>query len=427
VGRLTFRLAERFNSAAGDPAQAGFFAAACYLAVPGTIITASLAFTEQALLAFGASALLLAFESSGECLFRRGLAIGLLCGWAALCKLTALALLGLPVAAIFIILSGKQDPRGRFWPAAITAGGAFALGFLSACLPWCLRNFLWTGNPAFPLATEIFGRGNLSAEQIQLITRIHLEPYKTIGERFWRLWRHGLASLNFGFLLIPAALVSAWLCLRRVALRLPVLLLLGAAIFQITVWMVSLPQLWRYLIPLLLPICLLAGLLAAVVPRRWAQACLIALLCWLAGLDYRMYFTESGTPVAGIDGVEFMAHEQEPYRTLNSLPPGSRVYAEVFATPFYVLSPLDYHSFLDLSPLGAALQRGGQKEALLWLRRSGYTHVVIDWGMLTTWTSPGDHGYDQNITVPSLRAFAAAALKPIFEGAHSGISVYALR
>jgi hypothetical protein len=384
--------------------------AGMYLAVPWTIVTGSMAYNEQAMMAFGAVALMLSLEDDdGHCRglshFRRGTAVGLLCGLAALCKLSAL---GLIVAPVMVVLVMQARGGWRAWAARAT-GFAVACGVVVSL--WGVRNFTWTGNPLFPMATQWFGTGHWTTQQAMRWTAAH-SPSLPLTQRIQHLL-DGFGHPQFGYLIWPTALLGAVVGLWRPAYRRCTGLMLVAAAVQLVFWLFFTHMQSRFLIPLLLPAFVLIGLaIEGVRPRAATIIIATALVFWLTMLDYDLYVTAHGKAALFIDAVPLVQDQVEPYRTINALPPHSKVYAEGFSTPLYVETPMTYHTGWDASPLGPALGRGGSAEANRWLCQEGYSHVLIDWGMLRRWMTSGNYGYDPSITLEALQTLADDALKP---------------
>lgn len=133
----------------------------------------------------------------------------------------------------------------------------------------------------------------------------------------------------------------------------------------------------------------------------------VAAIVLLSLLSWALYMAQAGGQAPQlIGGTSYFAAEFTPYSTLNALPPDSRIYSEGFATPYYVLPPIRYHTWCDRSPLGAALAGGGPAGGAAWLRDNSYSHVVLDWNMLARWMSPGNYGYDPNVTLETLHRLA---------------------
>lgn len=400
--------------------------AGIYLAVPWTIVTGSMAYNEQAVMAFGAVAMMVSLEGDrwdeeGFPHFRRGVAVGLLCGLATLCKLSAVGMIAIPVAVMLVI----QSPGG--WRTRAARAGGFAMAFGMVVGLWGLRNFTWTGNPLFPMAMQWLGAGHWTEQQAQRFAE-HLAPTLPLVQRIQRLLSSdfGLAHQQFGYLVWPAALLGAAIGLRRRAYRRYTAAVLVMTAVQLSFWLFFTHLQSRFLIPLLLPASMLIGsAIEAVRFRGMAMGMATGLVFWLTALGYGQYYTKDGQAALFIDGVPLYRDWVEPYRTVNALPPGSKVYSEGFSTPFYVVTPMTYHTVWDSSPLGPALRRGGPAEAARWLRREGYSHALIDWGMLGRWMKAGNYGYDPSISPESLQALARDEL--IWLGQWSTVTLYSLR
>ncbi len=397
-------------------------AAAIYLAVPWTVVTGSLAYTEQAMIAFGAVAWLLAFErwntersaaprvrEGGASLDRRPLAIGLLCGAAAMAKLTAVGLLVVPAGLVTLVVVWRRGPR-----RVAAAVGLLIAGFLAVVTPWLIRNAIWTGNPVFPMAGDVLGLGHWTAEQAARWNAAH-GPGGSLAHRLTELWSQMLAHHQFGYVLIPLGIAGGVGALTRPRLRPSAAMLLLALAVQLAFWLIFTHLQSRFLLPALLPVTVLAVLGAAAVgrpqPGRIAPAVVVTIL---TAQSFVLFASQrGGQAVVYLDAVEVVRYHTDPWKALNELPPGSRIYAEGFATPLYVDTPVDYHTTWDRSPLGEPLASAGSTQAGNWLRDRGYTHVLIDWNMLGVWWQPGNYGYDPRITPDALRTLAEDHLRPV--------------
>ncbi len=441
IARIVTHVADR---------RAGAAAAAIYLAVPWTTMTGSIAYNEQAMMAMGVAAVLAVVRGgSGAAApgapmtgLRAGFIIGLLCGAATLIKLTAAGLIALPVLLLLLIQLGRAGRRAtlrRF--AGFIAAFAFVLSL------WLLRNYLWCGRPAFPALINLFGfPAHWTAEQAARWSAV-TSPHEPVLTSLSLLFNpvhidnlgiientRGLWNENFGYAIWPAALLAAVLGLRRPALRKLTIGMILMAIVTVLFWIFFTHHQSRFLVPLMLPACILIGIGIAAAPQiqrsriqpAFTLAALIALTS--TGLAYRTYLTQGGLTRFNdipmfIDQTEVMIRYVPPGNWINILPPSRHIYAEGYATPFYIQNPLTYHTCFDTSPLGPALKRGGPDEAIAWLRTHHYTHILIDLNMLKLWTSPHNYGYDPNITIDSLHSLADH-LKPV--SAAGGLMLYAV-
>ena len=391
----------------GGSSSTGGLAAAAYLATPWTVVTGSLAYNEQAMMALGAAALALALQDSpsGARWPRRlnGLAIGLLCGFAMMVKLTAAGMIVLPIVLILVVLR-------RGWGPLVM----LLIGASLVVAPWLIRNALATGNPVFPMFTELLGTGHWTAEQAARWERAHAPHDGPLqGLALLLSPTRGLLHAQFGYALPIAAAFGAALALRDMQTKKPAMLMLIVIASQALFWILLTHQQSRFLVPVLLPMCVLAGL--ALIALRGAlggQVAVAVVVVVQLAFSFAVYYRQAGGYAAQlIDGTKLMVSEVRPYQQLNRLPPGSRIYSEGFATPFYVRTPMDYHTVWDDSPLGEPLFHRGPEAAAAWLGEQGYTHLVLDRAMLSLWTSPGNYGYDPDVPLDALATLAREHLR----------------
>ena len=85
-------------------------------------------------------------------------------------------LIGLFLLGLFVpfIYSRRHASQKFYWAKSVCYGSGFILIALLAFSPWMIRNFIWTGNPIFPLYQRIF---NVSD------TNIDEEPGETVIEK----------------------------------------------------------------------------------------------------------------------------------------------------------------------------------------------------------------------------------------------------
>jgi hypothetical protein len=404
VGRTAVDMAASVSRADHTPREyVAHLVSALYLAVPWTLVTGSIAYTEQTMMAFAAGALLLALKGikgtpavAEE--FCRGAGVGVLCGFSILAKLSASLLIAVPVFGVGLAYRGREIKRSVLW----------IWGFLSLALPvvalWLTRNFLWTGNPFFPMLPDWFGTAHWTAGQAARWGGGH-SSVATLAQRVLMLFSgsHGVFHPQYGWVLLPAVGISVWFHIRRRLCRKALSVLVGLLFLQMVLWMALTHLMSRFLLPILLPVCILIGLALTSLNRRLATVSATALVVLMTGQAFRLYWSvRDGRTGLFIDGIPLLQNGFEPNRTLNQLPSGSKIYAEGFATPFYVKPPMSYHTVWDTSQLGEAMARGGEQGARDWLRRQGYTHLLIDWYMLGLYWRPGGYGYDPHITASGL-------------------------
>jgi len=404
---------------AGD--RAGALAGALYLAVPWTIVTGSLAYNEQAVMALAGGALLTTLRRPDEAMSlmdagRRGVVIGLLIGAAVLAKLTAAFMFAVPIALLLLIdrRGGTRTMLAHLAGYALAASLVFAL--------WLIRNAVWTGGqPTFPFATNLFGTAHWSAEQADRWHTAH-RPDTPLPAALAAAWHQIIAHFQFAYIVWPAALVAGLIALRDALLRRPAVCLLLMLAVQLLAWIFFTHHQSRFALVMLLPACILIALPLsdATRPRRLAARGLMLAVVAVTCLSFALYLNQrEGQAPVYIDGTTWQTqlNAQAPVHTpatvINALPPTTRVYAEAFATPLYIRRPVDYHTVWDNSPLGDAFEAGGISGARQWLLDQGYTHVLIDWAMYQRWRAPQNYGYDPAVTPKRLTTLAQSILSPI--------------
>jgi len=402
--------------------SAGLISGAAYLAVPWTLVTGSMAYNEQAVMAFGAAAIAMAARTivsadDKPTHWRVAILIGVLVGASILAKLGGGAMIG---AAVFVVMAAKRHGAWKRWSARVVAfvGAAAAIVAL-----WTTRNGLWTDNPVFPMFTAELGTGHWTDEQAARWTAAH-----TPGDQsaLARLWSQGVAHFQYGYIVAPAALLAtiARLAIRGRARRVAITLTVGALLMT-GMWLALTHHQSRFLIPLLLPGVALIGLGVAALPRVpqiAAGVCLIAALTLQSAYLYHGWgevpHATSAPYLIGYTGYYTDPPPEAPPvrldQAINMLPDSAKVYTEGFATPFYVTRPIDYHTVWDTSPLAEAFESNGAASGIAWLKAQGYTHVGIDWVMLHVWTQPGNYGYDPRLPPHLLKAFADQHLTMVF-------------
>jgi hypothetical protein len=86
-----------------------------------------------------------------------------------------------------------------------------------AFAPWLIRTWAWAGNPVFPEATRILGRGPSSEVQQERWERAHSPrpELRSVGARLLTATREIGLNWRFGVLVLPLGVAGALLALRR--------------------------------------------------------------------------------------------------------------------------------------------------------------------------------------------------------------------
>jgi hypothetical protein len=269
AARLVRVLAERAGVESRIAAFGGVAGAALLLGTPWTVVVGSLGYNELAMVAMMAGAMLAATDLELSPV-RRGLVVGLLAGIACSAKPTALLLVGPAVGVALIGLAGERE---RIRGAVVAVAGG-CIGGLAAIGPWLVRNAIASGgNPVFPFAAAVLGRGHWTEEQVARYERAHFAT-ASYGERLWLLIsRHGLTPTEQArglgheqwsyvpwMALAGLVIVLVWRPTRRAG----VVLAIGM-VLQIAAWMAFTHLQSRFLLPLIVPMAAAFGLGAGVV------------------------------------------------------------------------------------------------------------------------------------------------------------------
>lgn len=213
---------------------------AVVLLVPWSIVTGSMAYNEQAVVAFAAVAWRLVAGRPYPC-GRTAVAVGLLVGAAALAKLTAGFTVAVPVGFVLLVRllstragwlgsecsEAERSPQTstRSTPSDLSPGGSpsldpshstkrlpakrrRALFPLALCVlvgsatlsPYLARNAAWTGNPVFPFAGEVLGFAHWDETRADRWDAAHhLDRLESPwADRLTAVWRQALGNTGYG-------------------------------------------------------------------------------------------------------------------------------------------------------------------------------------------------------------------------------------
>lgn len=407
------------NADAANARAGAAVAGVLVIATPWSVVTGSMAYNEMAMLALLCSAVQCAC-TNGLDAWKRGLLAGALVGAACGCKPTAL-LLGAPVVGLVMLATMSR----RGWAASIVAGGAAGTIMLA---PWLVRNALAGGNPVFPMLTSVFGSAHWSAEQVERYAGAHRfdggffdalrllvvpdagDPAATAGRPVHRGLLHPQWAFAAPIALVSAAIAVAIPGTRRVG----VVLSFGCAV-QIAVWATMTHVQSRFLMPMLLPIALLAALGASGVlgwvsrgrgPRRGVLLSQAAVLLATSAMTLGLFAGEYRGPygpnylisVGSSFFTNFRLHSEDPslappdqyLRAM--LPEGAILLTVGDSKALYKPEGTLYATTYDESDLARAL-RAHPDDPRAALRSLGATHIYVDWVELnrlwqTGWADP---------------------------------------
>ena len=128
-----------------------------FLSIPVILKLSITVYVDLGLIFFSTASLLLLFqwkENDYPC--KTLILAGISCGLAVGTKYNGLITLLLLTSFVPILyIRSHENPAGASRPA-LTYGLVFAFCALLACAPWLLRNYVWTGNPLYPLFDHLF-------------------------------------------------------------------------------------------------------------------------------------------------------------------------------------------------------------------------------------------------------------------------------
>lgn len=352
--------------------------------------------------------------------------IGLAIGAACAAKYLSLGLVAGPVLVAMVLmapLTGRLATR----LSHVVLAGIFC-GILFS--PWLIRNAATTGDPMFPLATTVFGRGHWSAESQQRWLAGHGPQFKPPvpappdwsgaqnPTRLELFYDHFMTSdqLSPLMLLLAGVAVCMVIASARQAKAWDASLAI-ILVAQIAVWAAfshDMPT--RFLAPAVVPICLLAaGTLAglAVVkhnpfkPRRtnpdsapWGRPAAVAILATVVAINlvtawgtcrlHRAFF--NGQPVATRSMAPFL-HNDPDMR----FPLDARYMLIGDSRGWYWPVNSIYATAFDSQPLAEMIQQGDSpQEVLAKLRRMSVTYLAINWS--EAWRLTTTYGYASPIS-----------------------------
>ncbi|RPG20354.1 MAG: hypothetical protein CBB69_003055 [Phycisphaera sp. TMED9] len=419
--------------------QLGFVA---LLATPWMIVVGSLAYDEAVVLFLGTMAFAMIIERHREPLgdsphvstassLRFGAVLGILLGGAVLAKASS----GLLVVVPASIAAALSIPRRDWFPIVL----ATAVAGVLICIPWLIRNAIWTGNPLFPFASSILGSGDWTAEQMARFATGHrgtgvVSGLQAIGSEF--LFEDWLSPDGGD----PQRLQWAWLPLTGLV-ALAVLLFRGrdrgkagvilwSILVSIIAWALFSHAKARFLLPIA---PLLAAPVAIIAARLLSESPLIrrgivATLVWLAAASPAIVYAleRQGFPAAGVGSsslfngdfeanafeeagvagrTELLRNASPAFVLNHRLPTESRILLLGKSDPFH----LDFEGATEGDPrisYQTVWTRGPFEEAIASedpdtpledqvasaideLKAMGYTHLYLQLSMLDRWTRSG--------------------------------------
>jgi hypothetical protein len=161
----------------------GLAGALFFLSTPIIVKLSSTAYIDLGVLFFSTASLLLLVKWLEDGFPTRTLlASGALCGLAMGTKYNGLVSFFLLFCAV-VFLRARYRKRGGSGGTAVYAGAVFALAAVVLYAPWAVKNYIWTGNPIYPLFNGLFNPGMDRGSSIGIFSYREL----FYGETWWQI------------------------------------------------------------------------------------------------------------------------------------------------------------------------------------------------------------------------------------------------
>lgn len=409
----------------------GVVAGLVFLATPWIVVVGTLAYNDIVpclFLAGGWLLLLKHVERRTKPTLAVAALLSLLAASAVGAKPTAAFMVALPLCTLVLHQCGihviARAPLTLFVVVGVIA---------CVLLPWLVRNELAYGNPVFPFASQIFGNGPWSDEQLELFSKAHRASGSLLSRVHALLpaWLfHGVGDApspaepwfpQWGALPI-AGLVGLGLAWKSAFARGALMSLL----LMLCAWLFLTHLQSRFLLSTAIPLALGCALLVEWMRRVVPPLGGIvggSLVAATVALLFRLYALEPNKPlpldagklhapslaigVLGQLSGEAVARaleraddatRQQLLSTVTTpvalnvlLPQEARVIGIGFATPFYVVRPMATTTVWDRGDFDRVAEANAGTPSSWGARLTdlGYTHALIDPTMLSNWTTKG--------------------------------------
>ncbi len=336
-----------------------------------------------------------------------GLFSGFACGF----KYTALPWIAAVLLAAVIALSafrgtsrsiatnpnGSPMPKSLGWKNIGVLCLAFGLGVCITFSPWLIKNIAATGNPVFPLAYRFFGArdGVWTDALAQQWDHAHtVTPTdQPILKRLFLARKNILLDQRLGpalFILMLPILIS------RNRSRWDVLLM-AMVIAQFLMWLFGSHLYARFAVPMLIPLCVLAGRSFLAFENRLYRATYLTAVLAAMGVNLCTAWSlfaadlvpanrEPGAPkfwpVYGVQDYFVAKDFSDVYPAAyarNRLSPDAKILMVGDARAFYMPKGTSYCVVFNRNLFADAVASASSDEDIIrWLNQNGYTHLLVD-------------------------------------------------
>jgi hypothetical protein len=346
--------------------------------------------------------------------------------------------LGLPVLGVLGVMVFVQSGllAHRSWRRVVGDGLLLGLVAFAVAAPWYLKNWLWLGNPVYPL--WFGGRGWDAYQWANLLSTGTRYGPRRGGVGFlllpWDLFRYSIGYFGptpFAFPSPLSLLLPLYLLVRR---RMVINLILLISLLRFGTWAVSARNA-RYLMDIYPLLCVAVAYLLAELARQRGIRVLIqgvVFVMLVANLTWQASLLVQEDPIPVVLGLEdredYLAdHNHPPYRAIrfiNQLPSGSRVFFVGNGQSYYVTT--DHVADVNHDNWGHLLYQCGEEFAHIRqaLMVRGITHVYYS-GYDFAWQLNFDFGGQLARELALFDQFAARCARLVYDEGENG-QVYEL-
>jgi len=369
--------------------RVGAVSAAIFYSAPWVSVVTEKAYVEVGLALFGVLAMLSAARywvgPAEHRKWREAAAAGIFAGLAMGTKYPAAVFVLAPLGLFFVVVNLRL--RGLL----LKHGLVFGICALVAVSPWLVKNYVYTGNPTYPLLYGIFDGHSWDSIRNARFVAAHSPGRIGAGE-------FGLAFTEYFFsgeLASPLLIVFAPFFLlypihgrRRLAL-------FAYAAFVLGAWFLLTHRIPRFLVPMIPALALLGGCgIEADLARWWRGMCralcgILLVYCafipWrinAQGLWFHKLLLGVESPKEYMDGLLGAAQSSYSWKAIdfvNRLPRESKVLFLGEARTFYVTRPVIAPTVFD-EKLTDRIEDGDKSGRDLWelLRGNGIDYVYVN-------------------------------------------------
>ncbi|MCD6377864.1 MAG: hypothetical protein J7L99_03310 [Planctomycetes bacterium] len=409
-------------------------AAVLVATAPWVIYLSRIAMVESAQLCYLALALMWLKRWLDESSWTSSLIIGLLLGLACSVKYLSVGFIAGPVLLVMLVAAMVRHGRGilRVLISAVMCLLVFS--------PWMIRNLASTGNPVFPLAMNVFGKGYLTEQLKARWQNGHAPGYhqpvpppadytppKQRLSRIDRLFAWAVSKKPYhtnppaGLVTIVIATLMVLLMMIRPTKIAPwYWAVFAVLLMDLFIWMMFTHEMpARFMAVSIIPLSILAagivgfaednikGRKKVAVRLIFCMLLLVASGNLLSAWRYHrremklLGVGEGGAVVPAGVSAETIADNIPYYESVNELAPGSRVMLIGEARAFYFPENAVYATVFNEHPLETILQRTGSRNLISRLNARGITHVFIAWAEIERLAH--SYGWSREIAPTRLR------------------------